>query len=156
MECDNVSELKLTCPKFEDGGKIPRKYGYTNDNINPPFKISKVPDETESLALIMDDPDAVEPAGKVWDHWVLWNISPEIEMIREGKAPLGSIEGMNDYKKIGYGGPNPPDKEHTYIFKLYALDSQLNLSKGSTKKELEEAMKDKVIDKTKLTGRYAP
>lgn len=151
-----MSELRITSSEFSDGEKIPRKYGYTNDNINPPLKISGVPKETESLVLIMDDPDAMEPAGKVWDHWVLWNISPDIELIREGKAPLGAEEGQNDYKKIGYGGPNPPDKEHTYIFKLYALDRKLELKKGATKKDVEESMKGHVIEKTKLTGTYAP
>ncbi len=151
-----MSELKLTSLEFSEGEKIPRKYGYTNENINPPLEISGVPDNTRSLALVMDDPDAMEPAGKIWDHWVIWNINPEIKIIEEDDTPEGSIEGKNDYKKLGYGGPNPPDKEHTYIFKLYALDTELDLSKGSTKDDLEDAMKGHVIDKTKLTGTYAP
>lgn len=151
-----MSEIKLTSPKFSDGEKIPRKYGYANENINLPLKIYGVPDQTESLALVMDDPDAMEPAGKIWDHWVIWNISPDIEIIEEDDVPQGSVEGKNDYKKLGYGGPNPPDKEHTYIFKLYALDTKLDLKRGSTKDDLEGAMKGHVIDKTKLTGTYAP
>ena len=151
-----MSELKLDSPKFSDGKKIPRKYGYTNKNINPPLEISGVPDKTESLALVMDDPDAMEPAGKIWDHWVIWNISPEIEIIEEDDVPRGAVEGKNDYKKLGYGGPNPPDKEHTYIFKLYALDTKLDLKQGSTKDDLEDAMKGHILDKTKLTGTYAP
>ena len=151
-----MSELKLDSPKFSDGGKIPRKYGYMNKNINPPLEISGVPDKTESLALVMDDPDAMEPAGKIWDHWVIWDISPEIEIIEEDDVPRGAVEGKNDYKKLGYGGPNPPDKEHTYIFKLYALDTKLDLKQGSTKDDLEDAMKGHILDKTKLTGTYAP
>lgn len=151
-----MSELKLVSPKFSDGEKISRKYGYTNKNINPPLEISGVPDKTESLALVMDDPDAMEPAGKIWDHWVIWNISPEIEIIEEDDVPRGAVEGKNDYKKLGYGGPNPPDKEHTYIFKLYALDTKLDLKEGSTKDDLEDAMKGHELDKTKLIGTYAP
>ncbi|MFP4051086.1 MAG: YbhB/YbcL family Raf kinase inhibitor-like protein [Thermoplasmata archaeon] len=149
-------KLKITSPVFSDGEKIPRKYGYTNKNINPPLEISGVPENTRSLALVMDDPDAIEPAGKVWDHWVLWNIPPKIETIEEDNVPNEANEGRNDYKKIDYGGPNPPDKEHTYIFKLYALDRKLDLKSGSTKSDLEEAMKGHIIDKTKLTGTYAP
>ncbi|MFW6176440.1 MAG: YbhB/YbcL family Raf kinase inhibitor-like protein [Thermoplasmatota archaeon] len=156
MEREIVSKLKITSPVFSDGEKIPRKYGYTKKNINPPLEISSVPENTRSLALVMDDPDAIEPAGKVWDHWVLWNIPPKIETIEEDNVPNEVSEGRNDYKKIGYGGPNPPDKEHTYIFKLYALDSKLDLKNGSTKSDLEEAMKGHIIDKTKLTGTYAP
>lgn len=156
MERESMIKLKITSPVFSDGEKIPRKYGYTNKNINPPLEISGVPENTRSLALVMDDPDAIEPAGKVWDHWVLWNIPPKIETIEEDNVPNEANEGRNDYKKIDYGGPNPPDKEHTYIFKLYALDRKLNLKSGSTKSDLEEAMKGHIIDKTKLTGTYAP
>lgn len=156
MERESMIKLKITSPVFSDGEKIPRKYGYTNKNINPPLEISGVPENTRSLALVMDDPDAIEPAGKVWDHWVLWNIPPKIETIEEDNVPNEANEGRNDYKKIDYGGPNPPDKEHTYIFKLYALDRKLDLKSGSTKSDLEEAMKGHIIDKTKLTGTYAP
>ncbi|MFW5927929.1 MAG: YbhB/YbcL family Raf kinase inhibitor-like protein [Thermoplasmatota archaeon] len=151
-----MSEFKLTSPEFSNGENIPRKYGYTKENINPPLKISGVPDDTESLALVIDDPDAMEPAGKIWDHWVIWNIPPEIKIIKEDYTPKEAVEGKNDYKKLGYGGPNPPDKEHTYVFKLYALDTELNLKKGATKDDLEEAMKDHIIAKAKLTGTYAP
>ncbi len=148
--------LKLKSPAFEDGKEIPRIYGYKNENVNPPLNIEGVPENTKSLALIMDDPDAMAPAGKVWDHWVIWNISPEIHEIKEGSVPQGAVEGKNDYGDIGYGGPNPPDKEHTYIFELYALDDILDLKKGSTKEELKKRMKGNVIGRSVLRGTYAP
>ncbi len=147
-------ELKSTA--FSHGEKIPRKYGYTEKNVNPPLEINGVPDEAESLVLIMDDPDAMEPAGKVWDHWVLWNIEPNTRDIPEGETPPGAVEGRNDYGQRGYGGPNPPDREHTYKFKLYALDKTLKLPPSSTKADVRESIKGHVLDKTLLEGTYAP
>ena len=141
---------------FKNGGNIPRKYGYKNGNLSVPLKISKVPEEIKSLVLIMDDPDAMGAVGKVWVHWVLWNISPNTQEIIENSIPLNSIEGKTDFNEIGYGGPAPPDKEHTYIFKLYALDTELNLKQGSTKVDVEKSMKNRIIAETKLEGKYAP
>jgi len=141
---------------FKNGGNIPRKYGFKNGNLSVPLKISKVPEETKSLVLIMDDPDAMGAVGKVWVHWVLWNISPNTQEIIENSIPLNSIEGKTDFNEIGYGGPAPPDKEHTYIFKLYALDTELNLKQGSTKVDVEKSMKNRIIAETKLEGKYAP
>jgi hypothetical protein len=143
--------LKLTSSAFSDGGEIPRECGYKNGNKAPPLTINGIPDGTKSLALIMDDPDAMEPAGKVWVHWVVWNIDPtttELENLTE--------EGMTDFGEVGYGGPAPPDKRHTYVFKLYALDSKLDLPEGSTKSELENAMEGHIIEQATLTGTYAP
>jgi len=153
---DNMTNLKLGSPEFSHGEKIPRKYGYTEKNVNPPLEISGIPDETESLALVMDDPDAVKPAGKVWDHWVVWNIEPNTSQIGEDESPPGAVEGTNDYGERGYGGPNPPDREHTYKFKLYALDTNIDLQPKSTKKELEKEMEGHIIEKTVLEGTYAP
>jgi len=146
----------LTSSKFSDGEAIPEKYGYKRENVNPPLKIKGVPDSAGSLALVMDDPDAMKPAGKVWDHWVVWNIDPDTTIIKEGQAPKGATEGKNDYGENVYGGPNPPDGEHTYNFKLYALDTTLDIPSGSTKKDLEKAMMGHIIDKTKLTGTFKP
>lgn len=151
-----MAELKLTSPAFENGGKIPRKYGYTEENINPPLKIEGVPEEAHSLVLVMDDPDAKEPAGKIWDHWVVWNIPVKVNEIKEDSLPMGAQEGKNDFGKRGYGGPNPPDKEHTYKFKLYALDNTLDLEPMAAKKDVRKAMKGHVVDKALLTGTYAP
>ncbi len=148
--------LKLSSPAFNHGDDIPRKYGYKNKNVSPPFLIESIPQGTKSLALIMDDPDAMAPAGKIWVHWVIWNINPKTKQIPEGGKPPGAFEGKNDYGEVGYGGPNPPDKEHTYLFKLYALDTVLDLKKGTTKKQVEKAMKGHILEKTVLKGTYAP
>lgn len=151
-----MTELKLTSTKFSDGEQIPEKYGYKRKNVNPLLKIHGIPKGTKSMVLIMDDPDAVEPAGKVWDHWVVWNIDPDVTVIKEDEVPKGATEGKNDYGSNGYGGPNPPDGEHTYYFKLYALDTTLDLPSTSTKKEVEKAMKGHVVEKTELTGTFKP
>lgn len=151
-----MADLQLKSSAFSDGSPIPEKYGYTKDDINPPLSIERVPEETQTLALVMDDPDAKEPAGKIWDHWVIWNIPSNIEEISEDPVPTGAVEGKNDYGKVGYGGPNPPDRTHTYRFKLYALNTELDLAKGAIKEELRKAMKGHVIEKTMLTGTYSP
>jgi Raf kinase inhibitor-like YbhB/YbcL family protein len=146
--------MKLSSPEFEDGGDIPEKYGYTKQNVNPSLRIEDVPDEAESLVLIVDDPDAVEPAGKIWDHWIMFNIDPDIDDIGEGETP--GTEGKNDYGEIGYGGPNPPNRPHTYVFRIYALDQELRLGEGDSRPEVETAMRDHVIDKDTLDGVYSP
>jgi len=148
--------MKLTSTAFENGGTIPRKYGYKNDNYSPPLTITEIPKEAKSLALIMDDPDAMGAVGKIWVHWVVWNIDTNSTEIKENSLPTGSVEGTTDFNEVGYGGPAPPDKEHTYVFKLYALDEKLNLQKGSTKKQLEDAMYGHILSETKLEGKYAP
>ena len=148
--------MKLKSPAFENGKVIPRKYGYKTENFSPPLQISEIPEGTKSLVLIMDDPDAMGAVGKVWVHWVLWNISPNTKEISENSIPDNSIEGKTDFDEIGYGGPAPPDKEHTYIFKLYALDNTLNLKQGSTKLKVEESMKKHILSETRLEGKFAP
>ena len=148
--------MKISSNAFENGGEIPRKYGYKNGNASPPLEISDVPPNTKSLALIMDDPDAMGAVGKIWVHWVVWNIDPIVNQIQENEVPSGSMLGKTDFGETAYGGPAPPDKEHTYIFKLYALDESLSIQNGATKTEVEEAMKNHVITETKLEGRYAP
>ena len=151
-----MSEITLESPAFNSGGEIPKKYGYKYDNLSPPLQISSIPSNAKSLALVMDDPDAMGAVGKVWVHWVLWNIEPSITDISEGSTPSGSIEGKTDFGEIGYGGPAPPDKKHTYVFKLYALKTKLDLAKGSTKSELEKAMSGQIISQTSLKGTFAP
>jgi len=149
-----MGNLKLTSSTFSDGDEIPRECGYKNGNEIPPLTVSGIPEGKKSLALIMDDPDAMEPAGKVWVHWVLWDI-----MASDG--PLSNSFqvckwGMTDFGKLGYGGPAPPDKRHTYVFKLYALDTELDLPDKSTKADVEKAMEGHIIEQTQLTGTYAP
>ncbi len=151
-----MSNFTLESEAFDNGGVIPRKYGYKNGNLSPPLKISGVPENTLSLVLIMDDPDAMDAVGKVWVHWVLWNIGPNVIELKENSIPSDCLEGETDFGEISYGGPAPPDKEHTYIFKLYALDQKLDSKKGSTKKQIEESMKNHIIAETRLEGKYSP
>ena len=151
----DMTDLILESAAFKNGEQIPKKYGYKNTNINPPLTIKGIPKDTKSLVLVMDDPDAMGAVGKVWVHWVVWNIAPTAE-IKENSIPVGAIEGKTDFGEIGYGGPAPPDKEHTYVFKLYALDKKLENSKDSTKKQIEDAMNNHIITETKLEGRYSP
>ena len=148
-----MGNLKLTSSAFEDGGEIPRECGYKNGNEKPLLTINGIPEGTKSLALIMDDPDAMGAVGKVWVHWVMWNIDPtNTELFVENLTR----EGMTDFGEVGYGGPAPPDKRHTYVFKLYALDSELDLPDKSTKADVEKAMEGHIIEQTQLTGTYAP
>ena len=151
-----MSALHLESSAFSDGSEIPKKYGYKNGNDSPPLSISGIPSNCESLALIMDDPDAKAAVGKVWVHWVIWNIPPNVSEINESSVPSNCEQGSTDFGEIGYGGPAPPDKKHTYIFKLYALDSKLDISSGSDKYQVEDAMKDHILEETILTGTYEP
>jgi len=150
--------FELTGGDFSDGGEIPRECGYKNGN-NRPYLKWEMPMRTwtqnpKSFALIMDDPDAMEAVGKVWVHWVVWNIPPKQDKL--GLTHDDRAEGMTDFGEVGYGGPAPPDKRHTYIFKLYVLDIKLDLPKKSTKADLEKAMEGHILEQTQLTGTYAP
>jgi len=149
-----MGNLKLTSSAFSDGGEIPREYGYKNGNKVPPLTVSGIPEVPESLALIMDDPDAMGAVGKVWVHWVVWNLT----WFADGKPSWGrpTKQGMTDFGEVGYGGPAPPDKRHTYVFKLYALDTDLDLPDKSTKADVEKAMEGHIIEQAILEGTYAP
>ena len=224
-------DMQITSPAFSDGSEIPRKYGYKNGNISPPLRISEIPENTESLILIVDDPDAKKAVGKVWTHWVVFNIVPYREMwsndsnqggtqvdpntgtievvIPESKKgwsgcltekewdqaakhfaasfsssgfeanrdrlvqnwqdhvgnvtvngeelPRYGMLGLNDFGEFAYGGPAPPDAPHTYQFKVYALDEQVDRSLGMKGKQshIESIMSDHIIAEAKLTGTYA-
>jgi Raf kinase inhibitor-like YbhB/YbcL family protein len=148
--------MRLSSPTFSDGESIPNKHGYEKENTNPPLEIGEVPTDAISLALVIDDPDAQEPAGRIWDHWVVWNIAPDISRIEEDSRPAGATEGRNGFDETGYGGPRPPDREHTYHFRLYALDTELDLDVGASKEDLREALETHIIDETELRGTYAP
>lgn len=145
-------KMILTSPSFESGGMIPKKFTGDGGNINPELQIQNVPEEAKSLALIMHDPDAPMPGG--FTHWVVWNISPATTRIKEESVPPGSAEGMNS-RNAGYTGPRPPSGTHHYEFYLYALDAMLDLPETTGKKDLEEAMKDHIIEETKMVGLYA-
>ena len=140
--------MQLTSSGFSDGDEMPIELGYKNGNETPALSINGIPEGTKSLALIMDDPDAMGAVGKVWVHWLEYgNTDGDGTPVTEGK---------NDFGEIGYGGPAPPDGRHTYVFKLYELDTDLDLKEGFSKQELEDAMKGHIIAEAKLTGTYAP
>ncbi|MFW6013969.1 MAG: YbhB/YbcL family Raf kinase inhibitor-like protein [Nanoarchaeota archaeon] len=143
--------MKLTSPVFENEGNIPEKYSCKGDDINPPLNIDDIPGGTKSFAMIMDDPDA---PGGTFVHWVIWNI-PCVNEIGENSVPEGAKEGNNNFGKIGYGGPCPPSGTHRYYFKLYALDTELGLGEGASKRELEVAMDGHIIGQVTLMGKFS-
>lgn len=147
--------MKLTSPVFSENGSIPRKYTCQGVDISPPLSIDQVPKEAKSLALIMDDPDvpAKVRADQMWVHWVAFNIDPSTREIPESVSKLG-VFGKNTGGKNCYMGPCPPDREHRYFFKLYALDTKLDLEEGATKEELLKAMEGHILEETHLMARY--
>lgn len=148
--------MKLTSPAFEEGAEIPVEYTCDGGDFSPPLHFDEVPEEAQSLSLIMDDPDA---PGGTWDHWVVYNIPPMAPGLAE-KVPLqeehpsGLRQGLNSWERIGWGGPCPPDKRHRYFFKLYALNAALDLPPGAGKNALLEAMDGKIIAEAQLMGTY--
>lgn len=145
-----VSTMKLTSPAFTEGATIPKQYTCDGGDVIPPLTFADVPPETKTLALVVDDPDA--PVG-TWDHWVVWNIPATVRGVAEGQTPDGVV-GRNSWKKNAWGGPCPPDREHRYFFKLYALDAELALTRDAMKADLEKAMGAHVIARTELMARY--
>lgn len=148
--------LQVRSPAFEDGESIPGEYGREEADVNPPLEISGVPDGAGTLALVVDDPDAVEVAGEIFVHWLVWNIPPETTSIPEDWSPETAVEGENDFGEVGYGGPAPPDEEHTYRFKCFVLDGSLSVEAGSTVSDLGEAMQGRILARAQLDGSYAP
>lgn len=152
--------LKLTSTAFADGAAIPAKYTCQGDDISPPLDWSGAPADTQSLVLIVDDPDAPDPAKpqRVWVHWVLYNLPPDSTGLAEGIAtsalPAGTGEGLNDWDRTGYGGPCPPIGRHRYFHKLYALDTRLDGLTTPRKAALEAAMKGHVLAEATLLGTY--
>jgi len=140
--------MKLSSPAFGPEGFIPSQYTCEGENINPALDIMEVPEGTACLVLIVDDPDA---PGRVWVHWVVFNI-PVTDRIEQNSVP--GIQGTNDFKRQAYGGPCPPSGTHRYYFKLYALDRKLDLESGVSKAEVNRAMAAHVIDEAVLVGRY--
>ena len=146
-----MGELRISSPAFADKGTIPAVYTCDGRDMSPPLAIANVPEKAQSLALIMDDPDA--PMG-TWVHWVVWNIAPKGGEIREDSVPPGGVQGRNSWQRNGYGGPCPPSGSHRYFFKLYALDATLDLPTAAAKSELEKAMKGHIIAEAQLMGTY--
>ena len=148
--------LNASSTAFKEGEPIPKQYTCDGINISPPLEWTGVPKTAKTLAIICDDPDA--PAG-TWVHWVLYNLpADKIGLIENTPAtealPGGGMQGTNDFKKIGYGGPCPPSGTHRYYFKVYALDSELPLRPGATKADLEKAMEGHVVTQGQLMGKY--
>ena len=149
-----MAEFSISSPDFNEGEEIPKKFGYKHGNETPRIELHNVPKfSCFSVALIMDDPDAMAAVGKVWVHW----------LVLDGPTnfPTGNVSGVfgkgkNDFGELGYGGPAPPNGRHTYIFKAYALDTTPDLKEGYSKQDLEDAMKGHILAEAKLTGTFTP
>jgi hypothetical protein len=149
--------ILVSSPAFVEEGFIPAKYTCDGDDISPPLKWSEPPPGTRSIALICDDPDA---PGGAWVHWVLYGLPPSLTELPEGVPaaevlPNGARQGINDFKRIGYGGPcPPPGPPHRYFFRLYALDIEVDLSPGATKEDLLGTLEGHILNEGRLMGRY--
>ena len=144
--------LTLVSPAFQHGRPIPVRFTADGENVSPELRLTGVPPEAASLALVMDDPDA--PSG-TWVHWVVWNIPAGVRVLEEGAVPPEAVEGVNSWGRRGYGGPSPPSGTHRYVFKVYALDRRLDLPETATKKDLEAAMQGHVLAGGRLVGTYS-
>lgn len=157
LEGSGAMSIQISSGAFEQRGRIPKKYTCDGADVSPPLGWSGVPEGCESLALICDDPDA--PMG-TWVHWVLYNLAPDTDGLPEGLPPdeelaSGARQGLNDFRRIGYGGPcPPPGGPHRYFFKLYALDTQLDLPPAAKKQELLRAMEGHILDQGQLVAKY--
>ena len=147
-----VSSISITSPAFQAGGDIPTKFTCNGTNISPELQISGVPSEAKSLALIVDDPDA--PHG-LFNHWLVWNIDPKTTRVAENSAPPGGVQGTNDFGKTKYGGPCPPSGTHRYFFKIFALDTKLELKPSAHRPELDAAMRGHILAQGELMARYS-
>ncbi len=155
-----MDKVVLNSSAFEPNGAIPAKYGCEGEDVSPARTWSGVPSGTKSLALIVDDPDAPDPAAPkmTWVHWVLYDVPPSAkglpETVRANSLPRGTREGLNDWKRTGYRGPCPPIGRHRYFFKLYALDTELGDLGEPTKAKLEKAMAGHILGEAQLVGTY--
>jgi Raf kinase inhibitor-like YbhB/YbcL family protein len=143
--------MEIISPNFVNGGEMPQKYSCESENINPEIVIENIPTETKSLVLIMDDPDA--PRG-IFNHWLIWNIGPNVNKIGEDSVPQNAVVGTNTAGKNKYSGPCPPSGTHRYIFKIFALDSEIDLAPTAEKGELEQAIKNHILEQAELIGLY--
>lgn len=144
--------MKLASSAFEHQQQIPDKYTCKGANVNPPLQFLEVPEQAKSLVLILDDPDA--PVG-LWVHWVVFNMDPQTLGIEEDRKPSHGIQGMTSFGNTHYGGPCPPSGTHRYFFKLYALDTLLNLTESADKEAVEKAMQGHILDQAELIGLYS-
>ena len=151
-------DMTITSSAFDDQGSIPKVYTCEGRDVSPPLAWSGVPDGAKSLVLIVDDPDAPDPAAPrmTWVHWLVYNLPASSSGLAEGvqSLPAGALDGMNDWKRTGYGGPCPPIGRHRYFHKLYALDAVLPDLGKPNKKTLEQAMQGHIIAQAQLLGTY--
>ncbi len=153
-------KFQLTSSAFADGREIPREYTCDSDDVSPPLTWAGIPEGAESLVLIVDDPDAPDPAAPkmTWVHWVLYNLPSSATSLLPGvtaaELPSGTREGLNDWKRTGYRGPCPPIGRHRYFHKLYALDVNLPNLGEATKAVVEQAMVGHVLATAQLVGTY--
>ena len=152
LNMNAASSISVTAPAFQAGADIPAKFTCNGANVNPELKISGVPNEATSLVLIVDDPDA--PHG-LFTHWIVWNIDLKMTDVAENSAPAGGIQGTNDFGKRNYGGPCPPSGTHRYFFKIYALDTKLDLKPSARRAELDAAMRGHTLAQGELMARYS-
>lgn len=150
----NSGGLILKSSAFKNGDTIPAKHTCDGDNVNPLLEIRNIPTSTKSLAIVVDDPDATR--GGTWDHWLVWNIEPKTQYVSEDNVPFGAVQGKNSGGRERYDGPCPPrgNPPHRYMFKVFALDTVLDLPAGSAKADLEKAMAGHVLDQANLMGLY--
>jgi len=147
------TSMQITSSQFEYNTSMPEKYSCEGESVSPHLEFSDIPEEAKSLALIVHDPDAIKPAGRIWDHWIIWNIDPDTKEFREGVKPDG-VFGLNTSGHLNFVPACPPDAEHRYIFTLYALDTNLDLEEGADRAQLEQAMEGHIIEKAELIGLY--
>ena len=152
FDMNAASSISITGSSFQAGGDIPAKFTCDGTNVSPALQIGGVPNEAKSLVLIVDDPDA--PRG-LFTHWIIWNIDPKTTRVAENSAPAAGVQGTNDFGKRNYGGPCPPSGTHRYFFKIFALDTKLELKPGARRAELDAAMRGHTLAQGELMARYS-
>lgn len=143
--------MKISSPAFENGSVIPTVYTCDGGDVIPPLKFDEIPEGAASLAIICQDPDS--PSGD-FVHWLIWDIDPKADGIKEGEVPAGAIQGTNDFGNVGYGGPCPGSGNHRYVFKLYVLDEKLGLNPQATKAEFRKSLEGHTIAEAEVFGAY--
>jgi Raf kinase inhibitor-like YbhB/YbcL family protein len=151
LSMNAASSISITTAAFQAGADIPAKFTCNGGNVNPDLKITGVPREAKSLVLIVDDPDA---SHGLFTHWIVWNIDPKTTDLAESSSPAGGVQGTNDFGKRNYGGPCPPSGTHRYFFKIFALDTKLDLKPSARRAELDAAMRGHTLGQGELMARY--
>ena len=147
-----MKRMSITSAAFGDKERIPTMYTCDGEDINPPLQFNDVPDDTQSLTLLVEDPDS---PGKTWAHWIVFNIDPQTTHVPEDSIPIGATQAVTDFGDSGYGGPCPATGTHRYSFKLFALDTTLSLTEDVTREELLDAMDGSIIEQAELTAIYS-